>query len=209
MHGAGVLHPARLLAALIAAALLFLAGADRIAAQQIGVPKSVILTISSDRLYSDSEFGKRIAREIDEASRNLAAENRRIETELTDEEHQLTEQRPGMEPEEFRKLADAFDAKVQNIRARQDAKARALGQRHDEARGIFDDAARPVLAQVMREAGAGVILERSSVFLSANATDVTDVAIARIDDAIGDGLEKVQDEGVGKETEPAPEPSQD
>ncbi|MGD9866344.1 MAG: OmpH family outer membrane protein, partial [Pseudodonghicola sp.] len=53
-------------------------------------------------------------------------------------------------------------------------------------------AARPVLETLMRETGAGVILERNSVFLSANATDITDEAIARIDAAIGDGAQTAE-----------------
>ena len=114
-----------------------------------------------------------------------------------------------MEPDEFRKLADAFDAKVQDIRSRQDAKARALSQRHDEARGRFYEAAQPVLARLMREAGAGVILERSSVFLSANATDITDVAITRIDAAIGDGLELAVPQGAGADAVAPPPTQQD
>lgn len=160
------------------------------AAQQIGLPQSPILTISSERLFAESVFGKRVAQEIEAEGQLLAAENRRIEAELTAEEKALTERRPGMSPEEFRALADAFDEKVQTIRKTQDAKARRLNQQRDEARAAFFDAARPVLAEVMREAGAGVILERASVFLSANATDVTDLAIGRMDAALGDGEPK-------------------
>ena len=76
---------------------------------------------------------------------------------------------------------------MQQIRVEQDAKARALARRGEAAQVEFLQAARPVLESLMRDSGAGVILERSSVFLSANATDVTDAAIARIDAAIGDG----------------------
>lgn len=156
-------------------------------AQQLGVPQSDILTISSERLFSDSAFGRRIAREIEAESRVLATENRRIEAELTAEEKDLTAQRPDMEPVAFRVLADAFDEKVQSNRAVQDAKARTLAQKGDAGRGDFLQSARPVLALLMRETGASIILERSSVFLSADATDITDLAIARIDAAIGDG----------------------
>ena len=39
----------------------------------------------------------------------------------------------------------------------------------------------------MREAGAAVILERRGVFVSANAIDVTEIAIQRIDASLGDG----------------------
>lgn len=166
---------------------LWLIAAIPAAAQQIGLPRSAILTITSERLFADSQFGKRVAREIEAEGQRLATENRRIEGELTAEEKALTDSRPDMTPEEFRKLADAFDKKVQEIRRTQDAKARHINQQRDEARAAFFDAARPILAEVMRDAGAGVILERSSVFLSANATDVTDLAIARVDAAFGRG----------------------
>ena len=94
-----------------------------------------------------------------------------------------------MDPEAFRELADALDEKVQKIRGEQDHKTRVLAEKNDKARAVFLNAVRPILAEVMRESGAGVILERSSVFLSANATDITDLAIERIDATIGDGSE--------------------
>ena len=156
-------------------------------AQQLGLPSSPILTIASERLFVDSAFGQRVAREIEAETAVLAAENRRIEAELTAEEQALTDRRAEMDPQAFRTLADAFDTKVQEIRRAQDGKARALARRREEAQEAFFQAARPVLATLMQEAGASVILERASVFLSANATDITDLAITRIDAAIGEG----------------------
>ncbi|OWU77164.1 hypothetical protein ATO1_15615 [Phaeobacter sp. 22II1-1F12B] len=158
-------------------------------AQQLGFAQTAILTISSERLFNDSAFGKRIEREIETEGEALAEENNRIAAELTAEEHELTERRAGMDPEAFRELADAFDEKVQKIRGEQDHKTRVLAEKNDKARAVFLNAVRPILAEVMRESGAGVILERSSVFLSANATDITDLAIERIDATIGDGSE--------------------
>ncbi|MBL3704134.1 OmpH family outer membrane protein [Sulfitobacter sp. BDSS02] len=158
-------------------------------AQQLGFAQTAILTISSERLFNDSAFGKRIDREIETEGEALAEENNRIAAELTAEEHELTEKRADMDPETFRELADAFDEKVQKIRGEQDHKTRVLAEKNDKARAIFLNAVRPILAEVMRESGAGVILERSSVFLSANATDITDLAIERIDATIGDGSE--------------------
>lgn len=158
------------------------------AAQQLGVPTSAILTIESDRLFALTAFGRRVATEIEADSAVLAAENRRIEAELSAEEQELTLRRSEMEPEAFRALADAFDQKVRTTRNTQDAKTRALKQRGDQARGEFLRAVRPVLEAMMREAGASVIMERSNVFLSANSTNITDLAIARIDAAIGSGV---------------------
>jgi Skp family chaperone for outer membrane proteins len=162
------------------------------AAQQLGLPESSILTLSAERLYAGSAFGRRVQQDIEAESAVLAAENRRMEAELSVEEQDLTDRRATMEPIAFRTLADAFDKKVQDIRRIQDAKARELGRRDDIARSEFLKAARPILEALMREAGATLILERASVFLSANSSDVTDLAIGRIDAVIGDGVGTVE-----------------
>ena len=175
------------LCAILVILLVFDLSVRPVQAQQLGVVQNAILTIATDRLFAGSAFGQRIASEIEAESAVLAAENRRIEAELTAEEKDLTLRRPDMDPEAFRTLADAFDQRVQANRETQDAKARALNQIGDVARGEFLVAARPILEELMRESGAGVILERSNVFLSANTTDITDLAIKRIDAAIGDG----------------------
>jgi Skp family chaperone for outer membrane proteins len=172
---------------IIAMLLMVAVAAGPVQAQQLGLPQGAILTISTDRTFAESQFGQRIAAEVEAQSAVLAAENRRIEAELIAEEKDLTERRPGMESAAFRALADAFDQKVQNTRVTQETKARALNQIAEKARVEFLQVARPILEDLMRESGAGVILERSSVFLSANATDITDLAIERIDAAIGDG----------------------
>ncbi len=145
-----------------------------------GVVQSQILTIDTERLYLDSDFGKAVAAEFDAKGAALAAENRQIEADLTEEERALTDQRPNMEPAAFREAADAFDTKVQATRRAQDAKTRALNQELEERRVQFLSAAAPVLEDLMRQTGAAVILERRSVFLSANAIDITNVAIERL-----------------------------
>lgn len=158
-----------------------------VAAQPLEALQSPILTIEAERLFNDSEFGQRVAREREAESAVLSSENRRIEADLSSEEQDLTERRGSMDPDAFRTLADAFDEKVQQIRQTQDAKARALNQNGEADRVAFLQAAAPVLEQLMREAGAAVILERGSVFFSLNATDITDKAIERINAVIGDG----------------------
>lgn len=168
-------------------ALLALVVPQAAPAQQIGLPDSQILTISPERLFQRTLFGQRIDREIEAQSQELAAENRRIEAELMAEEEELTRQRPSLEPAEFRGLADAFDKKVQEIRLQQDAKARTLTQKLENNRRLFLTSIRPVLGAIMQETGAAVILDRASVFLSANAADITDLATMRIDAELGDG----------------------
>lgn len=140
-----------------------------------------ILTIEPDRLFADSAAGQTLSKEFEAQSSALAEENRRIEAELVAEEADLTARRPTLAPDEFRTLADAFDTKVQDLRAQQDNKARALIRTRDEARQKFLAESLPVLAEILSERGAIVLLDKANVFLSADAIDITDEAIRRLD----------------------------
>ena len=118
----------------------------------------------------------------------MAEENRRMEAELVAEELSLTEQRPNLSPVEFRDLANAFNARVTQIRTTQDRKSRALSNRQNAERQAFFEAALPVLQQLLQQAGASAMLDRRSVLISLSAVDVTDRAIAQIDAILGDGV---------------------
>mgnify|MGYP001025506723 FL=1 len=170
-------------------------GAAPLAAQQTpaenqlerGSVVSPILTIDSERAFIDSAFGRRVAAEVEAESEKLVTENRRIEADLEAEEQELTELRKTLPAGEFRLLADAFDAKVQETRAAQAAKGRALNARVGKEEDVFRNAAAPVLERLMRDAGAAVILERRSVYVSLNAIDITADAIALLDETLGSG----------------------
>ncbi|WP_286193486.1 OmpH family outer membrane protein [Tropicibacter sp. R16_0] len=156
-------------------------------AQQLGVTQSQILTISIERLFAESEFGQRVANEIDAESAVLAAENRRIEGELEQEERDLTERRQTLDADAFRVLADAFDQKVQSHRTTQKSKYEALNQKGDIARAEFLQVIVPILEDLRREAGAAVLIEQSTVILADPAFDITAIAISRVNVALGDG----------------------
>lgn len=166
---------------------VFLGALNVAHAQSSGVPASAILTIESERLFIESLFGQRVAREIESEKAILAAENRRIEVELAEEEKKLTEQRPTLEPDIFRQLADTFDEKVQTFRSTQEAKVSALTQREEAEQRAFLQAIAPVLERLVIDNKVAVILEKGTVFYAANAIDITSETLRRIDDQIGDG----------------------
>lgn len=163
------------------------------------VPKSPVLVIESERLFAETLAGQDIIAALDLARDALVTENSRIESDLEAEEQDLTQRRETLNVDEFRALAEAFDARVQSIRQQQDAKARALSQRFDRQQVDFRRAIAPVLQFIMTEAGAVVMIERRNTFITAEQIDVTDLAIRRIDQAL-----TVTPTAPG--TDPAPEP---
>lgn len=174
-----------LLVALIGALAVSLASAA--AAQELGRVVSPILTLDRERLFTDTLFGQRVTGDLEAASKLMAAETRRIEASLAEEERTLTEQRASLAPEEFRKLADAFDAKVQKARAERDQAKADLQAQIDAARQQFFEQIAPVLKALVRERGAILVLDKRAILLSAADIDLTDAAIARIDAVLGTG----------------------
>jgi Skp family chaperone for outer membrane proteins len=175
-----VLH--RILALAVAAGLSW-SGPGQ--AQQRADLAAPILTLDEDRLFTSSQFGRASIARIEAEADALQQESRRIDAAMEAEERALTEQRPSMDPAAFRALADAFDVKVNGLRAAQDAKARDLTRRRDLERQRFFEAVVPVLGEIMTDRGAVAIIDKSALVLSFDRVDITDVAIARIDAVLG------------------------
>lgn len=188
----------------LVAALL---GPAPLLAQELSIgqlPAMAILTIDSERMFLNSAFGIRVASEIEARGNDLATENRQIELELAEAEQELTDKRATMTPAEFRPLADAFDTRVQETRQAQATKSRALNDLLEQEREVFLRAAGPVLQALMAEVGASVVLERRTVFISTNASDITAEAITRINASLGAGTPS---DDTAQDAQP--EPAQD
>lgn len=162
-----------------------------VAAQDMGVIQSEILILDRDKLFSETEFGQRLSTDYLQRRDALIARNRELEAELEAEELELTRIRPETSPEEFRELADAFDAKVQTIRIESDRAVRELEQSRERAPVIFMQLVEPIVRDVMRDAGGVVLLDQRNVLLSDDIIDITDLAIFRIDQLIGAGPEEI------------------
>jgi Skp family chaperone for outer membrane proteins len=169
--------------------LVFLALASAAGAQAFSSAIPPVLTLDQDRLFNQSAYGRRVVAEIQNRSDELAAENRRIEQELTAEEQTLTDQRPSLDGAEFRELADAFDAKVERIRREQAQKAVDLNVWIEDQQKRFFDTVFPVLTNLTEELGASIIIDRRFAMIALDRTDVTNLAILKVDQVLGDGSE--------------------
>ena len=154
---------------------------------QTPAPAAQVLTLDQDRLYAESLYGKALEARAIAANQALAAENRKIEQDLAAEEADLTQKRPTMAAAAFQPLADAFDAKVEQVRTDQAAKIEAMKAQREEGRKAFFQATVPVLAELMQQIGAFAILNRSAVVLAFDSIDVTDRAVKALDEKLGDG----------------------
>ncbi|MDN5786207.1 OmpH family outer membrane protein [Pseudorhodobacter sp.] len=157
------------------------AGEDASAPKTGAIGPSLILTLNQDRLFEDSDYGKTTFARLQAEAQALQVEIRKIESDLEIEERLLTDRRATMPADQFAPLAAAFDEKVEKLRAAWGAKDRDIKNQREGDRKHFFDAALPVLAEMMQESGAVALLDQSTVILSLDRFDITDLAIARID----------------------------
>lgn len=167
-----------------AAILIWLALAVAAPAQE---SSPQVLIIDSDRLYAETLYGRRLEAELAAEISEVQEENDRIAETLREEELSLTERRPDMEPEAFREEARAFDDKVQEVRRSRDAKAAELQAKRAAARSRFEEQVQGIVANVMLERSAVMVMEQRNVVLSVRSVNITDDVIVRIDAQLGDG----------------------
>ena len=151
----------------------------------LGTPLSTIAVVDTEALYQRTKLGQRIAADLEARARVLQAENTRLTQALTEEEQELTDRRASMDPQAFREAAEEFDARVQGIRRSRDAAIAAFEDERQKAPALFLDQVRNILGQLMVERGAVAILNQQIVLLSLSTIDITDAAVARIDQELG------------------------
>ena len=152
---------------------------------------TVIATLDQERLFRSSLFGQRVFEEVSDKSDILLAQELLLQSQLEEEESLLTVKRKKINTEEFRKLASAFDQKVQKIRADTTENRVKLGEYSKSERNRFFKVILPVLVQLSDEFDITTLLDHRMAILSLK--DITDAAIERVDKIIGDGKEVTED----------------
>lgn len=174
-----------------------------------------IMTIDQEELFLGSAWWRRTQQDIDERGRLLAEENERLVDRFSAEEQELTELRQTLPAAEFRKRADDFDRRVVEVRLEREEKLRELRATADREQDAFRQATLPILADMMKERGAVVVIDRRMTFVSADAIDVTEELIRRADEIAGPGpvarnLPTDSSDGAEMPAEPGPaDPSVD
>lgn len=172
------------------------------------------MTLNQAELFEKSAWGRAATKAAEQAAAEVSAENRAIEAALEQEERDLTGKRAGMTAEAFSVLARDFDTRVEDFRKSQDAKVRAINRKLDEDRKVFLDRSVPLMVELLDEYGAVAIIGDDVLILSRSSADVTQRAIALMDQRLpapdaapADG----EGEGQGAEggSDPVPAPVQD
>ena len=141
---------------------------------------SAIAVLDQDSLFSQSEWGKKVLKIVEDKVSKLSNENRIRESELELEESNLTKIRKTISKLEFDILAMKFDEKVKKIRSEQADKQRKINIFLNENRKLFFEKVTPILLDYINELGIEVLLNKDTVALASLGSDITISAIDKI-----------------------------
>lgn len=147
-----------------------------------------VVAMNLEQVFSETMLGKRMRGDHAAAVARMETCNDNLRTLLEAEEARLAELRGDTPADEFRGLADAFDAEVRRIRTARARSAEALERSWGEAHVAFLRAVQGVLGRILTERGGAVLLDNRALLLATNEVDITSEAILRIDEALGDGM---------------------
>ena len=145
---------------------------------------SAIAVLDQDSLFSESEWGKKLLKNVEKKVSKLSDENRSIETALELEESELTKVRKTISKIEFDVLAIKFDEKVKKIRLEQADKQRKINIFLNENRKLFFEKVTPILLDYINELGIEVLLNKDTVALASLGSDITISAINKINEQL-------------------------
>ena len=150
--------------------------------------KSVLFTVDMSKLLRSSDYGKNIIAVNNAARQNLQNENNNLEEKLLIEEKELSELRKTISIDEFRPKALEFDKKVTIIRKGQREKEENLNKKVRKEETDFFKKIYPILYELLIERGGLVLVDQRNAILWDNSVDLTDDAIALINQALASGI---------------------
>lgn len=191
----------RRIAAVAVAALVALAPAGPLRAQSQPLPAPVILIVDLQQILQDAKAAKAVQAVINQEFSSYTKEVAQQEDELQKSRTELERQRTILAPDAFntraRDLQQRYDELGQVVQGRR----QSLQQSLNEAMVKVKNAALEVIADMVKERRANLVIEKQAVVFEAEGMDITADAIGRLDQKLASvpvNLPKPDGEGAAK-----------
>ncbi len=191
----------RRIVATTVALLIALAPAGPLRAQAQPLPAPVILIVDLQQILQDAKAAKAVQGVINQEYSSYTKEVAQQEDELQKSRTELERQRTILAPDAFntraRDLQQRYDELGQVVQGRR----QSLQQSLNEAMVKVKNAALEVIADMVKERRANLVIEKQAVVFEAEGMDITADAIARLDQKLASvpvNLPKPDGEGAAK-----------
>ena len=161
--------------------LALLCAAPVAAQQQDADPAVTVLVVDMQRIKSDTAAGRDMLNKTVEIRKRIQDAIAARAESLREEEQRLAEERDSLDPADFRERVRAFEQQVFANREFSERESRRLQLVLSRASALLTERATLVLAAIMREREAELLLDATQIVLSADRLDITNEAIRRLD----------------------------
>ena len=170
--------------ALLSTALLAGGGLHHASAQEVATPAPRIIVIDRNVILRLSSAGQAMMGSVGTLSEQADTEFQSQAEQLQQEAQELQQQLAILAPDARQQRQEEFFVKQQDLQIRVQQRQQRIQGGLAIAGQQLDQALQPILQDIMRERGANIVLDRSSVIFSAIDIDVTATAIERLDEAL-------------------------
>lgn len=153
------------------------------AAQETPAPPLGVIIVDQDRILRESDIARRLAAREQEARRILQDESNALRAALEAEEAEIAALR-GIAPKaEFDERVRAFNDKAQEARRSVQRRMEDIQRRSGQTRQRMAEILPPVLAEIMAEESAAMVIDRRFVLVAREGADRTAEALERFNAA--------------------------
>ena len=147
--------------------------------------KRSVLVISHEKIFNDTNLGKAIFKKFKDKEKILLIDAERIEKLFIEEEKELTLSRPNLDTNEFLKLANDFDKRVELERVNQRNKEAVINENLKKwKKNFFNTFMIPIIQDFMKIYEASIVIDIDSnafkLVIFDSRINITDGVIKRM-----------------------------
>tara|TARA_Y100001935_G_C17017674_1_gene366184 strand:+ start:74 stop:631 length:558 start_codon:yes stop_codon:yes gene_type:complete len=143
-------------------------------------PNTSVGVLDLNKVLIEAKAAKKAAEKIDEIAKQIEEDLKKSDESIVQEQNKLIEAQSIMAPEAFEIKRKEYDEKFQSYNITRQQKLLSIDKLIEDSRNTILDNLRPILENISEERGITVLLEKGQVLLNAEAMEITDEVIKKL-----------------------------
>ena len=143
-------------------------------------PNTSIGVIDLNKILSEADAAIAAAEQIEKIAIEIENEIKLSDEKIINEQNLLIESQSIMAPEAFESKRNDYESKVQTYNNERQSKLMKIDELIAVSRNDILSAIKPILEEISNEKGITIILEKTSIMLSAEKMDITNEVLKKL-----------------------------
>jgi len=148
------------------------------------LPTVVMAVVDIQKIMRESAASVSIRDQIDQVRAGYQSELDAKEEELREKDEELKRQRAILAPEAFEEERRVFEEQVLEVQRNVQERNTVIERSINDATGKIREKLVPILAEIMEQRGASILMDKSQVLVSDKTLEVTTTALNRLNKSL-------------------------